>query len=173
MTDIPSNAAMGHPVPPPTPGDFAPATPPPHSNEEFGGHPTHGVGHIVPLRVLVTIFVSLVCLTIITYLASLVNFGEMNLVVALAIAVVKSSLVVLYFMHLRWDKPFNSIVFVGCLIFVALFISLSMLDSHQYHSTVWNQQAEKVKHRVLLTAENEPGAQTPTAVPPANPNVTR
>jgi cytochrome c oxidase subunit 4 len=163
MTDIPHSNA----VPPPTPGDFLPATPPPHSNEEFGGHPAHGVGHIVPFRVLATVFGCLVCLTIITYLASLVNFGEMNLIVALAIAVIKASLVVLYFMHLRWDKPFNSIVFVGCLIFVSLFISLSMLDSRQYHGQVWNQQAEKVRHRVLLTAENVPGAKPMTSVPPS------
>jgi len=89
----------------------------------------HGVGHIVPFSILFGVFAALTVLTVVTYMASLVDFGEFNLIVALAIAVVKASLVVLFFMHLRWDKPFNAIVFVGCLIFVGLFISLALLDA--------------------------------------------
>src|ERR1044071_4394635 len=103
--------------------------------------PHHGVGHVVSLAILAKVFGALVCLTIITYAASLINFGEFNLIVALAIAVVKASLVVLFFMHLYWDKPFNSIVFIGCLIFVALFISLALLDTNQYRHTVSTNQA--------------------------------
>jgi cytochrome c oxidase subunit 4 len=165
MSDITHDTGHPHQVPPAVPGDFAPATPPAHSNEEFGGHPDHGVGHVVSMKVLGTVFGALVLLTVITVAASYVNFGEANLIVALAIAVLKATLVVLYFMHLRWDKPFNSIVFVGCLIFVALFISLAMLDTGQYHRTVWDQQAPKINHKKLLTAEGEAGAVERTGVP--------
>jgi cytochrome c oxidase subunit 4 len=87
--------------------------------------------------------------------ASLVDFGELNLVVALAIAVIKASLVVLFFMHLRWDKAFNSIVFIGCLIFVSLFISLSLLDSNQYRRSVTEGQASKVPHVLLQPGQSE------------------
>ena len=52
-------------------------------------------------------------------------------------------------MHLRWDKPFNSIVFIGCLIFVGLFISLALLDTGQYYPSVYKQQAPGVKHTML------------------------
>ncbi len=167
MSDISHNPLNPHgtPVPPARHGDFAPATPPPHSNEEFGGHPAHGVGHVVSMRVLATVFGSLVCLTVLTVAVSYVNFGEANLIVALAIAVLKASLVVLYFMHLRWDRPFNSIVFVGCLIFVALFISLSMLDSGQYHRSVWDIQAVEVKHVPLKAEGDTAGVHQDTAVP--------
>src|SRR4051812_17476014 len=114
------------------------------------GDPAHGsVGHVVPFKTLLSIFIGLTLLTIITVAASTINFGEANLVVALGIAVVKASLVVLYFMHLRWDKPFNSIVFIGCLIFVALFISLALLDSHQYRNSVIGGQAPGVTHKPL------------------------
>jgi cytochrome c oxidase subunit 4 len=167
MSEISQDSGHSHQVPPAVPGDFAPATPPPHSNEEFGGHPAHGVGHVVSMKVLGTVFGALVLLTVITVAASYVNFGEANLIVALAIAVLKASLVVLYFMHLRWDRPFNSIVFVGCLIFVALFIGLAMLDTQQYHPSVWNQQAPKVEHQKLLTTEGESGAVERTGVAPA------
>jgi cytochrome c oxidase subunit 4 len=109
----------------------------------------HGVGHIAPFKILLGVFLALTFLTVLTVAASEVNFGEFNLIVALAIAVIKASLVVLFFMHLIWDKPFNAIVFVGCLIFVGLFISLALLDTTQYHASQYVQQAPGVKHTPL------------------------
>jgi cytochrome c oxidase subunit 4 len=110
------------------------------------------VGHLVPLKVLAGVFGALTFLTVITVVASLFDFGEFNLIVAMVIAVIKASLVVLFFMHLFWDRPFNAIVFVGCLIFVGLFIGLALLDTGQYRHTQFNKQAEGVKH-VPLKAE--------------------
>lgn len=171
MSEIPHTPGQLRPhapIPPATPGDFAPAGADPHSNDEFGGPPGHGhVGHIVSMQVLLSVFGALVVLTGVTVGVSYVNFGEMNLVVALAIAVVKASLVVLYFMHLRWDKPFNSIVFIGCLIFVALFISLSMLDSGQYHKSVLNEESPDLNHKTLIKASETPGAVAVPGVAPA------
>jgi cytochrome c oxidase subunit 4 len=105
----------------------------------------HHVGHVVPMKILVGVFAALVFLTIATVSASYVDFGELNLVVALAIAVVKATLVVLFFMHLIWDRPFNAIVFVGCLIFVAIFIGFALIDSTQYHSSMDKGQASAMQ----------------------------
>jgi len=116
----------------------------------------HGVGHVVPLKILVGVFGALVVLTVITVSASYVNFGEFNLVVALAIAVLKASLVVLYFMHLRWDRPFNAIVFIGCLIFVGVFIGFTLIDTTQYHHSVSPDQAPGMKNHTLMKAEKSP-----------------
>jgi len=110
------------------------------------------VGHVVSLKILLAVFAALTVLTLITVEASRFDFGEFNLVVALVIAVIKATLVVLFFMHLFWDRPFNAIVFVGCLIFVGLFISLALLDTGQYRNSEFNKQAEGVKH-VPLKAE--------------------
>jgi len=140
-------------------------------------HHAHGVGHIVPFKILFGVFAALTVLTVITVVASLFNFGEFNLIIALAIAVVKASLVVLFFMHLIWDKPFNAIVFVGCLIFVGLFISLALLDSNQYRGSVYVQEAPGMKdHRgkpeQFLKPESAAAVQAPrvdephTAAPP-------
>jgi cytochrome c oxidase subunit 4 len=125
----------------------SPASTDPHAAPKQPHH--HGVGHVVPFKILFGVFASLTILTVITYAASLVNFGELNLVIALAIAVVKASLVVLFFMHLIWDRPFNAIVFIGCLIFVGLFISLALLDTHQYRHTQSDAQAPKLTRPLL------------------------
>jgi hypothetical protein len=39
-------------------------------------------------------------------------------------------------MHLRWDRPFNSIVFVSSLLFVSLFISIALLDKSEYENDI-------------------------------------
>ena len=122
-------------------------TPP---TQPTAAHGHHGdAAHIVSLKLLAQVFGALVLLTVITVAASEVNFGEFNLIVALVIAVVKASLVVLFFMHLYWDKPFNSIVFIGCLIFVSLFIGLTLLDSSQYQGSVTKGQAPGVPRTLL------------------------
>lgn len=110
-----------------------------HSNHAAGGE-THGVGHIVPTRLLFGVLVVLLFLTWITYVATLVNLGPLNIWIALLIATVKASLVGLYFMHLRWDKPFNAIILIGSLLFVMLFVSLSLTDTAAYKASRFNQE---------------------------------
>ena len=95
----------------------------------------HGVGHIAPLRALIGTGVALLILTWVTVAAASVDLGEANIWVALGIASLKGALVALFFMHLRWDRPFNSIVFVTSLGFVALFISLALTDTFEYQET--------------------------------------
>ena len=84
--------------------------------------------HIVSLRVYFTIFMSLMVLTALTVAASEVDLGRFNVAVAMAIAVLKASLVVLYFMHLRYSPTMTWLVVgtgIGCL---ALLILLIMAD---------------------------------------------
>ncbi|MFN4243264.1 MAG: cytochrome C oxidase subunit IV family protein [Tepidisphaerales bacterium] len=103
-----------------------------HAAGHGGGHGS-SVHHVVPLRTLTAVFVWLMVLTVATVGATLFDFGyTMNLVLAMAIAVVKAALVMLYFMHLRWDSPFNAVVAIGSLLFVALFIIVCIVDSEQY-----------------------------------------
>ena len=92
------------------------------------GHEVHAVSP----RILLGVYFMLLVLTVITYAVSRVNLGNANIWVALGVAVIKSSLVALYFMHLRWDSPFNAIALIAAFFFVALFIGLALLDSHTY-----------------------------------------
>lgn len=112
-----------------------------HEPVDHTEHPTahaHDDGaihvHIVPMSLLTGIFIVLMVLTVLTYAVTKIDLGyQMNLLVAIAIAVVKGALVCLYFMHLRWDNPFNSLSLIGALLFVGLFIVIASLDSGQYH----------------------------------------
>lgn len=88
--------------------------------------------HVVPLKVLAAVWAVLLVLTWLTVSVTKVDLGQMNIVIALSIAVVKSVFVVLYFMHLRYDKPFHAVVFIVALLFVFLFITLALLDTGQY-----------------------------------------
>ena len=105
-------------------------------NEAGAGHPHPEVGHVVPLRTLVGVLLVLLVLTVVTVAITLVDLGNLNLITALAIAVVKASLVLLYFMHLRWDRPFNALVLISALVFVMVFVGLALLDTFQYQPDV-------------------------------------
>jgi cytochrome c oxidase subunit IV len=88
----------------------------PHQVHE---HHVHGGPKIYGL-----VLASLLVLTAITVAASTIHFGSgmANVVIAMLIASVKASLVVLFFMHLRWDKPMNAVIFCSSLFFLALFL---------------------------------------------------
>jgi len=71
----------------------------------------------------------LLALTIVTVLAAGVDFGAGNVVIALLIASMKASLVALFFMHLRHDKPMSAIIFVTGLVMLALFLIITIIDT--------------------------------------------
>lgn len=104
-----------------------------HSGTRQGhgvGHPA--VGHVVPITVLFSVLGVLLVLTVATVGATWFDLGRFNIWVALVIAVVKASLVVLYFMHLRYDKPFNALILIISFSFVVLFIGLALTDTRSY-----------------------------------------
>ena len=102
-----------------------------HSTDSSATHDSahSGLGHVVPLWLLTAVFGALLLLTCLTVAVAHVDLGNLNLYLALAIAAVKASLVVLFFMHLFWDRPFNAMIFIGCLLFVSLFIGVTLTDS--------------------------------------------
>jgi cytochrome c oxidase subunit IV len=106
-----------------------------HSNDipapvadDAGPDAPHGV-HAVPKRILGGIYGLLLVFTAITVAVSLLDLGDGNIWVALLIAFIKASLVAMFFMHLRWDSPFNGLILMAAFFFVALFIGLALLDS--------------------------------------------
>ena len=100
-------------------------------------HNPHGIGHVVSPLILLGVFAALMFLTVITVAVTGVDFGyKINLIVALAIAVVKAVLVVAYFMHLRYDSLFYTAIVAVCMIFIGVFILTVILDTDQYHPIV-------------------------------------
>ena len=90
---------------------------------------THHV-HAGPKLYLV-ILGALLVLTAVTVAAAGIDFGSpsTNVVIAMIIASVKASLVALYFMHLRWDKPLNATIFVGGLCFLGIMLTFTFMDN--------------------------------------------
>jgi cytochrome c oxidase subunit 4 len=77
------------------------------------------------------IFGALIILTIVTVGASYINFGTgmANVVIAMLIASIKASLVALFFMHLRWDRPVSAVIFCSTLFFLGLFLMGTYTDT--------------------------------------------
>jgi cytochrome c oxidase subunit IV len=120
-----------------------------HSTSDHGHGGHHGVGHVAPLKILVANCLALLILTWITVAVTRFDFAahnihEGNVIIALSIAVVKASLVCLFFMHLWWDRPINSIVTIGSIAFVALFICLASLDTFEYARDLLPGDAKEV-----------------------------
>src|SRR5215468_8587230 len=103
----------------------------------------HGLSHVATIKVLVATGGTLLLLTIVTVLATKVDFGaNINLAIAMAIAVLKATLVILFFMHLKYDRLFHSVVFVGAILAASLFVGFTLMDSNQYQQTnIWNPDA--------------------------------
>jgi len=78
-------------------------------------------------KVYLGVLAALLALTAITVTAAGIDFGAYNTVIALIIATMKASLVALFFMHLRHDK-FNAVVFLGGVLFLAIFLIFTLFD---------------------------------------------
>lgn len=98
----------------------------------------HTVPHIVPARTLLAVWAALIALTALTVVTATspsLDFGpKANLYIAMTIATIKAALVLLYFMHLRYDSPLNAMWFIFALFFVALFIGGATGDTRQYQA---------------------------------------
>ncbi len=103
-------------------------------------HDHHGLSHVASTKVLLGTGGTLLVLTIVTVLATRVDFGtNMNLALAMAIAVIKAALVILFFMHLKYDKLFHSVVFISAILAASLFVGFTLMDSGQYQSSnIWH-----------------------------------
>lgn len=84
--------------------------------------------HVLPIKTYLKVFAALLVLTYITVQVSLLDLGDIAIVVAMAVALVKATLVVLFFMHLKYDTGFNRLIFVGSLFFLVIFFVFTMID---------------------------------------------
>jgi len=84
--------------------------------------------HILPVSLYVKVFVGLIILTGLTVLTSMFDFGIMNIVIAMGIAILKSCLVVFFFMQLKFDELGNKVTFSAAFAFLAIFILLTSSD---------------------------------------------
>lgn len=91
------------------------------------------------MPVLFGTFFCLVGLTVLTVFQATqdyVDFGRFEVGLTLLIAAAKAILVALFFMQLAHDKPMNSIILITSILFVALFLSITLMDRAEYKPQV-------------------------------------
>ena len=86
--------------------------------------------HVLPVRTYILTFVALMALMILTAFLSTVPMGrELNTIVALIIAAIKAALVLLFFMHLKYESyVLSTVVFVAGLFWLLIFFGLTIID---------------------------------------------
>jgi len=87
-----------------------------------------GHEHVVPLRVYLGVFAALLVLTGTTTAVAFIDLGRMNVVIMLAIAVTKATLVILYFMHVRYSDRLTWVVVGSGFVWLLILIGFTMSD---------------------------------------------
>lgn len=90
--------------------------------------PEHGPHHVMPVNVYYAVYGSLLILTALTVAVSFAGLGPLAIPVAMAVAVVKAAFVIGYFMHLKYDTKFHSLVFFSGFLFLLTFFAFTMFD---------------------------------------------
>ena len=89
--------------------------------------------HIVPVGLYFAIWATLMVCTALTVFAASIDLGVFNIVVALLIATVKGTLVVLFFMHLRYSTKLTMVTVVAALFWLFIMFSLTLTDYMTRH----------------------------------------
>jgi len=124
--------------------------------------------HITAYRTLLATFIALVILTVTTVVTSQIDLGAFNVPLALSIAVGKASLVVAFFMGLKYDNKVNLLVLLVGIMMVMVFIIFTLLDT-AFRGDLGNVDSQTIEERnrqeEVLRAQEPEVAPAPTATP--------
>jgi len=93
-------------------------------HSEITGHAVH----VVPVRTYLLVFFALMAGTALTTAVAYIDLGRWNTVVALAIAVTKMTLVILFFMHVKYATGLTRIVILCGFFWLAIMVALTLSD---------------------------------------------
>ena len=91
-------------------------------------------GHVSPKSTYYAIFGALMVLTLVTIGVAFIHLGSLNFPVALAIAITKATLVVLFFMHVKYSSRLTKMIISMAFFFLLIMFTLTMTD---YLSRGW------------------------------------
>jgi cytochrome c oxidase subunit 4 len=109
------------------------------SHNEVEVHNTH---HVIPVSVYLRVFTALMVLFVLTVAAALVDFhhligpqfGWLNIVIAMIIAVIKAVIIVLYFMHVRYSSRLTQVIAISAFLWLGILFLFTLTD---YFSRPW------------------------------------
>ena len=91
-------------------------------------HAEQADGHVVPISTYLLVFLALMVGTALTTGVAYIDLGKWNTVVALTIAVVKMSLVILFFMHVKYAHGLTRVVILAGFFWLAIMMTLFCTD---------------------------------------------
>jgi len=94
----------------------------------MSAHDKHEEHHIVPVPVYLAVFATLIVLTWVTAYVATVDLGRWNIFVALAIAMFKASIVILFFMHVKYSTKLTKMIVGAGFFWLILLLFLTMAD---------------------------------------------
>lgn len=98
--------------------------------------------HVVSVSVYGRVFIALLLLLGLTVAVALIEHPALGLAIALTIAGVKAVLIMLFFMHIRYDTPVVRLAAVAGFLWLALLVALSMSDLLTRH---WSPATEEAR----------------------------
>ena len=90
--------------------------------------------HVLPKRVYYTIFGILILCTYLTVQIAFFDLGALNTLAAIGIAILKATLVVLFFMHVKYSTRLTWVVVIGSVFWLGILLALTMGD---YMTRAW------------------------------------
>jgi cytochrome c oxidase subunit IV len=106
--------------------------------------------HIVSPKVYAVILGALLLGTYLTVQAAKINLGRWNIVLALTIATIKMSLVILFFMHGKYSSRRTQLVIVAGFFWLAIMLGLTLQDYSTRHAEPSRSQISGPSTSVLL-----------------------
>ena len=107
----------------------------------------------MPVRTYLMVAAALFTLTVITVAVAQVDFGPWNLVVAMLVATTKAVLVALFFMHLFYDNKLYGAFFTGALVFLGVFIIITMFDTMK-RDTLYPEVGKPIRERAVIYGDD-------------------
>jgi cytochrome c oxidase subunit IV len=132
--------------------------------------------HISSVPFYVAVFLGLLVLTGLTVGQSYVDLGKANLFAVIVIATAKASLVVTFFMHLKWDNKFNALIFISAVLFIGVFFAYTLNDTDKrgeldpdQNMKIWEKTGEPAPGGMEAKPHGSaaPGEHAPAAPPGA------
>ncbi len=137
----------------------------PHGAHDEHGDPYAHI-HVSSWQTLVAVFVALVLLTSLTVYVATYDIGRFELAVAMGIATIKCALVMGFFMHLKYDRALNRMVFLGSILFFTLFLGITVIDLDSSKPDIESYRRENPVKTAPATEESKPSGE---ATKPGDP----
>lgn len=123
-----------------------------HEDAPYGEAEVHA--HIGSYKSYFAVFVGLIFFTLLTVAVAGIHLGRANLAVAVIIASLKAALVCTFFMHLKDDNKFNSLILIAAITFIGVFFALTLNDV-DYRGQLDTQSGTRV---FLQSGSEAPGS---------------